>query len=73
MKLLSAHQGPSEWQDDPLMDQPLLPVLYLLKAGALGPIIQVINKEVKQYWPHCRPLGHTTGLQLDFVLLTTTL
>lgn len=55
------------------MDQLLLPVFYLLKAGAVSPIIRVINEEVKKYWAQCRSLGHTTGLQLDFVLLTTTL
>lgn len=52
-------------------------VICRLAVGCSLPFIQVINEGIEQYWPQYRPLeyatGLMTGLQLDIVLLITTL
>ncbi|KAK4815938.1 hypothetical protein QYF61_010195 [Mycteria americana] len=41
-----------------------LGVICKLTEGALNPLIQIINKDVKQNWPQHRALGNTTCDQL---------
>lgn len=48
-------------------------IISILLRMRFAPIIQVINKEVKQYWTQSGPLWYTTvtGLQVGFILLIT--
>ncbi|KAK4806220.1 hypothetical protein QYF61_001143 [Mycteria americana] len=52
-----------------------LGVICKLTEGALDPLIQIIDKDVKQDWPQHRTLGTplVTGRQLDLPPFTTTL
>ena len=56
-----ACQGPAECQHHPLVHKALLQILSsanLLRVHLFN--VQVINEDVKQYWPHYRPLEYTT-------------
>ena len=66
-----ACQGPSEWQHNHLVYQPLFPVLHILQtySRCTPSIIQVTNDHVKQYWISV-PLG--MPLVIGFMPLTTT-
>jgi len=51
------------------MDTPAqLGVICKLPEGALNPLIQIIDKDIKQDWPQ-----NWTGCQLDLTPFTTTL
>ena len=50
-----------------------LGVICRLTEGALNPLVQVINKDIKQNMPLYLPLGNTTLDQLNLTLFTTAL
>ncbi|KAK4830016.1 hypothetical protein QYF61_008279 [Mycteria americana] len=46
-----------------------LGVIYKLTVGALNPLVQIIDKDIKQNWPYGQPAGHTISAQRnEFVI-----